>query len=202
MCTKLKGRLRNQLQPGAWAYDVFFWPLVFTFLPLFSTFSHTWHTPLFFCHNPFFFRHWVFFLLAFFTLKPHNPLDSIRVVLSCFRVEIGAGKKIGKKKRGMLLKSGKQWLKSEKKSAEKITIHHELQKVCPTLPYWQSVKNSQIGCKFSQILMNEPQIWGPKNWLSTPTQHHFMVASEKKWRQTPPGWLAETSQMISQQSET
>jgi hypothetical protein len=35
---------------------------------------------------------------------------------------------------------------------------HVLQKVCSTLPYWQSVKNIQIGYKFSQILTNKFQI--------------------------------------------
>jgi hypothetical protein len=31
-------------------------------------------------------------------VKPHNPSDSIKVVLCCFTVEIGAGKKNGEKR--------------------------------------------------------------------------------------------------------
>jgi hypothetical protein len=88
-----------------------FFTTVFTFLPLFSTFSP--HHPLF-CQPPFF-SPLIFFLFLFFTLKPHNPSDNITVVLFCFRVEIGAGKKKWRKKKGVWRKSDEQWPKSGKR---------------------------------------------------------------------------------------
>jgi hypothetical protein len=70
---------------------------------------------------------------------------------------------------------------------------HELQNVCPILPYWQSVKYIQIGYKFSQILTNEPQISTVNPYATS----IYGCIRKKRWRPTPPGWLAETSQPAS-----
>jgi hypothetical protein len=74
--------------------------------------------PSFFATPPFslplFFSLW-----AFFTLKPHNPSDSIRVVLCCFRVEIGAGENKVVKKEGGVVKKWKTVAKKWKTVAKK-----------------------------------------------------------------------------------
>jgi hypothetical protein len=72
----------------------FFFATVFHF---FATVTHFFATPPFFTTD-------FFFLCTFFTLKPHNPSDSIRVVLCCFRVEIGAGGEKMAKKEGCVAK--------------------------------------------------------------------------------------------------
>jgi hypothetical protein len=55
---------------------------------------------------------------------------------------------------------------------------------CPTLPYWQSVRNIQIAHKFSQILTNEPQILIVHPYTASISINGCM--STKKWRPTPP----------------
>jgi hypothetical protein len=75
-----------------------------------------------------------------------------------------------------------------------ISQGHEPQKVYPTLPYWQSVKNIRIGHKFSQILTNDPQILTVNPYATS----IYGCIRKKEWRLTPPGWLVETSLMITQ----
>jgi hypothetical protein len=53
-------------------------------------------------------------------------------------------------------------------------------------------KNIQIWYKFSQILTNELQILT----VNPNAASIYGFVRKKKWRLTPPGWLAETSQMI------
>jgi hypothetical protein len=78
-----------------------FFATVFHF---FSTVFHFSTPPSFLAIPPLFFSPLIFFLGAFFTLKPHNPSDSITVVLCCFRIEIDAGGKKMVKKEGDVAK--------------------------------------------------------------------------------------------------